>query len=132
MTSEPCAFCEIVAGRAPAQVVHETATSILIIPHSPVTPGHILVIPRRHVADAADGPVVAGGAMIAAGIWAAENGVPFNLITSGGREATQTVFHLHIHYVPRKKGDGLQLPWTPCDGLHLEKYDEVWENWPDA
>jgi histidine triad (HIT) family protein len=37
----------------------------------------------------------------------------YNLITSGGREATQTVMHAHVHYVPRRRGDGLKLPWSP-------------------
>ncbi len=47
--------------------------------------------------------------------WAAGHRMnPCNLITSAGREATQTVFHLHIHVVPRRDGDGLALPWTPA------------------
>lgn len=110
--ADECVFCEIVAERAPAEVVGRTRDTVLITPLNPVTPGHVLVIPREHVPDAAaDREITARTYADAAG-WAARVGMHFNLITSGGRAATQTVFHLHVHYVPRQPGDGLALPWT--------------------
>lgn len=87
-------------------------------PLNPVTPGHRLFLPSRHLADARD----LGGlnsAMALASSWAVdwENNPgrreDFNLITSAGPAATQTIRHLHVHYVPRRPGDGLHLPWTP-------------------
>lgn len=112
-----CPFCEIVAGRAPAQFVADGFQSIAIVPLGPVTPGHFLVIPRTHVADAYEDPAVTSATMRDAADWARRmsDGDPrfesVNLITSVGRPATQSVFHLHIHVVPRRVDDGLALPW---------------------
>ena len=106
-----CPFCDIVAGKAPAQVVHEWPNAIAIVPLNPVTSGHLLVIPRLHVADFTVWPYVSATVMQHAAELAAADGRPMNLITSKGREATQTVYHLHLHLVPRIEGDGLALPW---------------------
>jgi histidine triad (HIT) family protein len=75
-----------------------------------VTPGHVLVIPKRHVGDYTTDPVTSGTTMQRAAELAA---APSNLITSAGREATQSVGHLHLHIVPRPNGpnDRLALPW---------------------
>ncbi len=112
----PCVFCTIVAGRAPATIVAEWPDAIAIVPLGPVVPGHILVIPRVHVADLGEDPfVTAVTAHRAAQLGAAirsEHGVDLNLITSAGPAATQTIHHLHLHLVPRVAGDGLALPWT--------------------
>lgn len=107
-----CVFCAIVEQRAPATVVAEWPEAIAIVPLGPVIPGHVLVIPRVHVADAATNAAVTSIAFARAAMYAHEQALPFNLITSGGKEATQSVFHLHIHYLPRAAGDGLLLPWS--------------------
>jgi histidine triad (HIT) family protein len=104
-----CVFCEIVAGRAPAAIVAEWPDAMAIVPLHEVTPGHLLVIPKGHVSDARVDPIVAGAAFARAASIATG---PVNLITSAGSVATQTVFHLHVHVVPRRPGDGLSLPWT--------------------
>jgi histidine triad (HIT) family protein len=111
MPEQPCPFCEIVAGRAPATVVREWDDALAIVPLGPVVDGHVLVIPREHVTDFADDPVVSATTAYRAAELAGESGQPMNLITSRGREATQSVFHLHLHLVPRAEGDGLALPW---------------------
>jgi histidine triad (HIT) family protein len=107
-----CPFCEIVAGRAPAEVVWEWDDALAIVPLGPVVPGHTLVIPKRHVADFAEDPAVSAATMHRAADLADRllSGA-CNLITSRGREATQSVMHLHLHLVPRAAGDGLALPW---------------------
>ena len=82
-------------------------------PLNPVVPGHRLFVPRGHAASALEFPEVTGHVMEYAARWADGHNVhPCNLITSCGGAATQTVFHLHIHLVPRREGDGLHLPWT--------------------
>jgi len=111
VTEQPCPFCEIAAGRAPATYVHEWSDVIAIVPRRPIVDGHTLVIPREHVTDFADDPVASGTAMYRAAELAAESDRPMNLITSRGWEATQSVFHLHLHLVPRAANDGLALPW---------------------
>lgn len=113
--AELCVFCEIIACRAPAVFVRPPAhhhAVVADVPLDPVTPGHVLFVPKRHVAHAGIDPyTTAQVAQFAAG-WAAHRGEDFNLITSGGRAASQTVRHLHLHYVPRRPGDGLALPWA--------------------
>jgi len=103
-----CIFCEIVAGRAPAEYVGTNEDCIAIIPLNPVTPGHAIVLPKIHVTDFADEPVITGKVFEFASYLA---DTPANLITSAGEVATQSVFHLHVHIVPRHFNDKLALPW---------------------
>ncbi|MDX3336916.1 HIT family protein [Streptomyces sp. ME02-6979.5a] len=107
-----CVFCEIAAGRAPADVVREWGDVVAIRPLAPVTPGHVLVIPHTHVADVGERPLVSARTMACAAELATELPAA-NVITSKGHAATQTVAHLHLHIVPRTDGDTLPLPWTP-------------------
>ena len=107
----PCVFCEIVAGRAPAQIVEDADKHLTITPLGPVTPGHVLVIPKRHAEDFTTDLKVTADVMFQAGRYAKAQGGEWNLITSKGVEATQSVFHFHVHLVPRRPGDGLVLPW---------------------
>lgn len=103
-----CVFCDIAAGRAPATVVREWDDALAIVPRGPVVAGHVLVIPKRHVPDAASDPDTSAAVMRRAAEivpW------PANIITSLGAEATQSVFHLHLHIIPRAEDDGLALPW---------------------
>ena len=104
-----CPFCAIVAGDAPATIVREWPDAIAIVPLNPVTDGHMLVIPRRHVSDFTEDADISAATMRCASELA---GAPANVITSAGSAATQTVDHLHLHIVPRRDGDGLALPWT--------------------
>ena len=106
-----CPFCLIVAGEAPAIIVRRWDDAIAIVPLNPVTDGHLLVIPTEHVDDAAiDYALTGRTAAYAAEL--ADTPRAFNLITSAGQEAAQTIRHLHWHVVPRFGDDGLSLPWT--------------------
>ncbi|MFD8938576.1 HIT family protein [Streptomyces sp. NPDC059578] len=108
-----CVFCAIAAGEAPATVVHAWTDAIAIRPRSGgVNDGHLLVLPRTHVPDAGTDPDVTATVMRHAAQLMAQH-PNANLITSRGPAATQTVYHLHVHVVPREDGDGLPLPWTP-------------------
>ncbi|MGZ0231155.1 HIT family protein [Streptomyces sp. CPS1] len=112
MTEPPCPFCEINLGRAPAAFVREWSDAIAIIPLNPVVDGHTLVIPKQHVTDFAADPDVTGAtARRAAQLCCELDLVHANLITSRGVHATQSVFHLHLHLLPRTESDGLALPW---------------------
>ncbi len=114
MTTQ-CIFCDIVFGRAPAIKVWEWNDAIAILPLNPVVAGHTLVIPVVHVSDVLDDPEISAKVMRRAAQLAKG---PCNFITSVGREATQSVFHLHLHIVPRHKDDGLALPWYSGKGNH--------------
>lgn len=102
-----CVFCEL----SDRNHGEDWGYSIVFEPLNPVTPGHLLVVPREHLCDATQEPNVTAEVMRVASI-VARRYKSANIITSIGEPATQSVFHLHIHVVPREKGDGLTLPWT--------------------
>lgn len=85
----------------------------IIRPLNPVIEGHLLVIHRVHSQDASADPDVAADLMHVAATYIGYEGLQANIITSIGPHATQTVFHTHLHIVPRREGDGLPLPWMP-------------------
>lgn len=115
MSTEPCIFCNIVVGTAPAQIVERWLDATAFVPFNPVTPGHVLVVPHRHLRDVSDSPGHAAWAFALASTIAGQHDAA-NIITSRGEAATQTVFHAHVHVVPRHHGDGLALPWTGQGG----------------
>jgi histidine triad (HIT) family protein len=111
--TDDCAFCAIAAGTVPATIDREWPDALAIRPRrGGVNDSHVLVIPRTHVADAGEDPAVTAAVMARAAELMAER-PSANLITSKGRPATQSVFHLHVHVITRAVGDGLPLPWTP-------------------
>lgn len=105
-----CPFCDrIEAG----EFDYHDVWSVAFQPLNPVTPGHFLVVPREHKTSALAGPSHLGHAMRFAAELAGQMDLEHvNLITSAGELATQTVFHLHVHVVPRRADDGLALPWS--------------------
>ena len=118
MATKGCVFCDRIR-REEYDLTGFGAVSFE--PLNPVTPGHRLFLPGRHVADAREVGALTAPAALAASWnrdWRNPNrGEDFNLITSAGPAATQTVFHLHLHYIPRWAGDGLRLPWTDQPAL---------------
>lgn len=110
---ESCVFCRIWSGKESAEGLWRRDRVMGFVPLNPVVPGHKLVVPAVHVVDALEHPGITAEVMAAAAAIARR---PCNIITSAGREATQTVFHFHIHIVPRHEGDGLALPWTAQQG----------------
>jgi histidine triad (HIT) family protein len=108
--SDGCVFCLRVER---GEYDYEDRHNVAFQPLNPVTPGHFLVIPRKHTPSALTSPLYAGRAAAFAAELAQRMALDdFNLITSAGSWATQSVFHLHWHVVPRHDGDGLALPWT--------------------
>lgn len=108
-----CVFCDIRDGKEPATFLQPKWWSDVMVfePLNPVVPGHLLVVPKKHVADFTENSEVSGLTMRYAASFARDLGVPMNMITSKGQEATQSVFHMHLHLVPRSSNDGLALPW---------------------
>jgi histidine triad (HIT) family protein len=94
-------------------VLFETSLGLIIEPLDPVTTGHVLVLPKQHVEDLSAAGMLGGDMATLASIWARGRYPSYNVITSVGAAATQTVRHLHWHIVPRDPNDGLPLPWTP-------------------
>lgn len=103
-----CEFCDIVAGKAPARIEHEWPEAIAIHTHRPKSPGHLLVLPKKHIQDANEDPELAAIAMKHAASIAIP---PCHLSTNLGGAAAQTVFHMHFHIIPRVAGQGVAVSW---------------------
>ena len=122
VSAEGCAFCAIAQGTdRSVETVCEGKSWIAFFPLSPATPGHTLVIPRTHVVDLweveppLDADLIAAVIRVGRAIDTALSPEGMNLITSAGRTAEQTVFHLHLHVVPRWQRDGFGRIW-PIEG----------------
>ena len=117
-----CIFCKIVAGELPASIVDEDERTVAFMDIAPATRGHALVIPRAHSTDLLsigreDLGAVALAAQRLAGRMKERLGADgVNLLNSCGLAAWQTVFHFHVHVIPRYEGDPLRLPWVPGPG----------------
>jgi histidine triad (HIT) family protein len=117
-----CIFCKIIAGELPATIVSEDERTISFMDIAPATRGHALVIPRAHAVDllsvdAEDLQAVALAAQrlaVRAKQRLRADGV--NLLNACGAAAWQTVFHFHVHVIPRYRDDPLRLPWVPTPG----------------
>lgn len=123
MGAEPdCLFCKIVAGEIPATVVAEDERTIAFMDINPATRGHALVIPRAHARDLLDigaedlQACAVAAQRIAARMPEALGADGVNVLNSCRPAAWQTVFHFHIHVIPRYDGDPLRLPWIPAPG----------------
>lgn len=114
MAERACAFCKIVTAAPPWILWHGEAQDVVSFkPFGAVNPLHRLFIPVEHHVDAASAPLITGRCFEEAARWAAGKGKPFNLVVNSGAVAGQSVFHLHVHYVPRVVGDGLGYRWVP-------------------
>ena len=117
-----CIFCAIVDGSAPSWKIHEDEHSIAFMDINPATDGHVLVIPRRHVKDLWEigeddaHSVMSATLTVSHMIRDALRPDGMNILHATGAVAFQTVFHFHLHLVPRFKGDPLKLPWIPRPG----------------
>ena len=100
-----CAFCEIIAKRTPAYFVYEDEESVAFLDHRPLIPGHVLLVPRQHYPTFADlpraevGPLFVAAQRLSSAVERALDAINIKI--------SQSVPHLHIHVVPRRKGDGL-------------------------
>ena len=122
MSDPDCLFCKIVAGEIPATVVREDERTFAFMDINPATRGHALVVPRTHGRDLLGGErrgpagLRGGGAGVARRARDRLGAPGVNLLNSCGETAWQTVFHFHVHVIPRYADDPLRLPWVPGPG----------------
>jgi histidine triad (HIT) family protein len=120
--ADDCVFCAIVAGDAPAEIVDSDEHTVAFMDIAPATRGHALVVPRKHSADLIEiGAEELERTMDAARRLARKlkdtlDPDGFNVINACGAAAWQTVFHFHLHVIPRYDDDPLELPWVPSPG----------------
>ena len=112
-----CVFCGIVAGAIPAAKVYEDDHTVAFMDIGAVNPGHVLVATKAHVEnvfgldDAQAAAVMQTTVRVARALRAAFAPEGVNLFQANGKAAEQTVFHFHIHVLPRRTGDGMRLAW---------------------
>ncbi len=130
MNKDPsCVFCKIVAGEIPATVVHEDAATLAFMDIGQVNPGHVLVAAKTHAEniyglDDADAAAIFRTAVrVARAVREAFSPAGLSVYQANGRPAGQTVFHFHLHLVPREEGDGMALTW-PVKNPPRERLEE--------
>ena len=122
MADPDCIFCKVLTGELPATIIDEDERTISFMDIAPATRGHALVIPRAHSADllSVEHEDLTAAALatqrLARRMKERLRADGVNLLNSCGAVAFQTVFHFHIHVIPRYEGDSLRLPWVPAAG----------------
>jgi len=123
---KPCAFCRIVAGDEAAEVVWQNGIALAFLDIRPLFPGHVLLIPRQHIETLAELPPEQVGPLFQAA-QRLENAVERAVTAEGSfvavnNRVSQSVPHLHIHVVPRSKGDGLKGFFWPRKGYESQQH----------
>ena len=114
-----CIFCKIAAGEIPAASIYEDDDFRVILDLGPATKGHALILPKVHYSDLTDLPEeLAAKAFVLAKkiVTGMKEVLPcdgYNVVQNNGSAAGQTVFHFHMHLIPRYKGDGAHILWEP-------------------
>jgi histidine triad (HIT) family protein len=123
MRTDPnCIFCKIVAGQIPCFKLAEDAHTLAFMDINPGNPGHALAIAKEHWENLAAmppallGPVMATAQRVAGAIETVLAPDGINLLQANGPGAAQSVFHFHVHVLPRRDGDGLKMNWGPVPG----------------
>jgi histidine triad (HIT) family protein len=114
-----CIFCKVIAGEIPSEVVDSDERTVTVMDINPATRGHVVVIPRDHAVDlmaVSDEDLVATLHAVRRIIERTREALTpagFNVLNNMGRAAWQSIFHFHVHVIPRYADDPLQLPWLP-------------------
>lgn len=119
MTDNNCIFCKIAGGEIPSATVYEDSDFRVILDLGPASRGHALILPKEHYKDLCelDESVAAKVLPLAGKIGAAMKEIlgcsGFNVVQNNGETAGQTVFHFHVHIIPRYEGGPAMVTWTP-------------------
>lgn len=126
MMKDDCIFCKLANGVFPTTTVYEDDRFRVIMDLNPASKGHCLILPKEHCDNIYDlseedaSRLFVLAAKIAKGIKAALNPDGLNLVQNNGSVAGQTVFHFHLHLIPRYEGDDVALAWQPHESEHEE------------
>lgn len=119
MTQDDCIFCAIAAGEAPAEIVDSDEHTVSFMDINPATRGHALVIPRAHSADVLEisdedlERTTRAARRLVSRMDETLKPDGFNVLNAVRAAGWQTVFHFHLHVIPRYEDDPLRLPWIP-------------------
>ncbi len=138
MKEENCIFCKIAAGEIPSRTLYEDDSFRVIMDISPASKGHAIILPKNHAAnlfefsDEDAGKIMVVAKKVASAMKNALNCDGFNVLQNNGEVAGQTVFHLHVHLIPRYKDDHVAIKWTPGVKVPDEEMDEIQEKIKEA
>lgn len=129
MRKEDCIFCKIINGDIPSNTIYENSEFKVIMDASPATKGHVLILPKEHFDDIYDIDAETAGrlfqlaSVVARALKEALHCDGLNILQNNGTIAGQTVFHFHMHLIPRYKGDTVTLKWEEhsSEDLDMEK-----------
>lgn len=129
MKKEECIFCKIASGDIPSNTIYENSEFKVIMDIAPATKGHILIIPKEHFDDIYDIDAVTAGKLfqlatvVARALKEVLNCDGMNVLQNNGKIAGQTVFHFHMHLIPRYEGDTVTMKWEehPMEDVDMEQ-----------
>ena len=119
MPQEQCIFCKVIAGEIPGEVVDSDDHTLTVMDINPATRGHVVVMTRTHaenLLELSDEDLMASMTTVRRVVHRMRDTLDpdgFNILHNIGRAAWQSIFHFHVHVIPRYKDDPLQLPWLP-------------------
>lgn len=128
--AEECVFCKIISGELPSTAVYEDEDYKAILDLNPAARGHVIIIPKKHAAnvfeleDEEAVKVFPIAKKIATALMKTYHCDGINILQNNGEAAGQTVFHLHVHVVPRYYDDDVKIMWEPGDTPDLEAVAE--------
>lgn len=130
MKKEDCVFCKIVNSDIPSNTIYENSEFKVIMDISPATKGHVLVLPKEHFKDIYDidaetaGKLFQLAAVVARALKEVLHCDGLNIIQNNGEIAGQTVFHFHMHLIPRYEGDDVTVKWKE-HSMDAEEMDQL-------
>lgn len=133
MKDENCIFCKIAAGEIPSRTIYEDDSFRVIMDISPASKGHSIIIPKNHAKDLFEfsdedaGKIFVVAKKVAAAMKDVLKCDGFNILQNNGEIAGQTVFHLHVHLIPRYKGDTIDIKWKHDLKFSDEEMDRLRE-----
>ena len=130
MIRDDCIFCKLAGGMIPTNSIYEDDKFKVILDMSPATRGHALILPKEHYANIYEMPTelvseaFALAAKLAKSMTYKLGADGFNIVQNNNEVAGQTVFHFHIHLIPRYEGDGQKIGWNPTSPTS-DELDEI-------
>lgn len=131
MRDENCIFCKIAAGEIPSRTIYEDDSFRVIMDISPAAKGHAIILPKNHAADIFELPeedaskILIVAKKVASAMKKALKCDGVNILQNNGEVAGQTVFHLHVHVIPRYQDDQVKIKWSPITAFTEEEMDAL-------
>lgn len=125
MNNPNCIFCKIAAGEIPSSTIYEDEDFRVIMDISPASKGHAIILPKTHatnifeIPDEVSSKIFVVAKKVATAMKEELQCEGINILQNNGEIAGQTVFHLHVHLLPRYKGDKINIKWS-----HKDNYDD--------